>query len=496
MSIEELQKEVARLREENRLLQFAKTRAEEKLKDLLRRFFGPKSEKMDPAQLRLALESIQADEVLVEEEPPAPQAEPSAPRKHHGGGRRPVPENLPVVREVIDVPESERVGLEQIREEVTEEIDYRPSQFIRRQIVRPVYASKAKDQAPVQAAAPKRVIPGSGVGTGLVAHVLVSRFCDHLPYYRLEQIAARQGVTIDRQKMSTWVEHAAVLLKTVYDQLRSKLLNSGYVQVDETPIHVMDPERAGATRKAWLWAYHAPVESALVFDFNLSRGTDSPKAFFEDRGKGVIQTDGYGVYPAIFGERTDIELAGCMAHARRMWVKANESGDADAPAVLAEIQKLYRIEAEIRDTNPQQRSAVRGSRSTLIMANLHRLCQQTLAQALPASATGRAASYMLDRWPQLELFTRPNKGHVLIDNNPVERGIRPTAIGRKNWLFLGHPSAGWRTAVIYSIIGSCKLAKVNPYEYLVWVLQRLATATTSDVGLVTPLDYLAVKEQR
>jgi hypothetical protein len=114
----------------------------------------------------------------------------------------------------------------------------------------------------------------------------------------------------------------------------------------------MDPERAGATRKAWLWAYHAPVESALVFDFNLSRGTDSPKAFFEDRGKGVIQTDGYGVYPAIFGERTDIELAGCMAHARRMWVKANESGDADAPAVLAEIQKLYRIEAEIRDTNP------------------------------------------------------------------------------------------------------------------------------------------------
>ncbi len=167
MSIEELQKEVARLREENRLLQFAKTRAEEKLKDLLRRFFGPKSEKMDPAQLRLALESIQADEVLVEEEPPAPQVVPSAPRKHHGGGRRPVPENLPVVREVIDVPESERVGLEQIREEVTEEIDYRPSQFIRRQIVRPVYASKAKDQAPVQAAAPKRVIPGSGVGTGL-----------------------------------------------------------------------------------------------------------------------------------------------------------------------------------------------------------------------------------------------------------------------------------------------------------------------------------------
>lgn len=446
---------------------------------------------MNPAQIRLALESIQSDENLVEEEPPAPAVVEALPRKRQGGGRRPVPVNLPLVREVIDVPESERIGMEKIREEVTEEIDYRPSQYIRRQIVRPVYASKAKDQSPVQAPAPKRVIPGSGVGAGLIAHVLVSRFCDNLPY-RLEQIAARQGVTIDRQKMSTWVEHAAVLLKTVYDQLRNTVLKSGYVQIDETPISVIiDPEREGATRKGWLWAYHAPTASALVFDFNLSRGQESPKSFFESQGAGVIQTDGDGVYPVVFGGRKNIEHAGCMAHARRMWVNANESGDAAAPAVVAEIQKLYRIEAEIRDASPQERSAVRESRSTLVMANLHRLCQQTLAQALPASATGRAASYMLDRWQQLELFTKPNMGHVLIDNNPVEkRGIRPTAIGRKNWLFLGHPTAGWRTAVIYSIIGSCKLAKVNPYEYLVWTLQRLATATTADVGLVTPLDYL------
>lgn len=495
MKLEELQKENARLKDEIRLLQFAKTRAEEKLKDLLRRLFGPRSEKMDPAQLKLALEAIEADQELLEEEPPRPAEPKPESSKRQGGGRRPLPQNLPEVVERIEVPESEREGMVEIREEITTEIDYRPSQFIRRKIVRPVYASPSKDQAPVCADAPKRVIPGSGVGTGLIAHVLVSRFCDHLPYFRLEQIAARQGVTLDRQRMSAWAEHAAVLLKTVYDQLKQQILKSGYVQIDETPIQVMDPQKEGSTRKGWLWAYHAPTASALVFDFNLSRGQESPKAFFENQGSGVVQTDGFAVYPAVFANRTDIEHAGCMAHARRMWVQANESGDASAPAVLAEIQKLYQIEKEIKALTPAQRSEIRGSRSTLILANLQRLCQLTQAEALPASSAGKAASYLLERWAQLELFAQPGKGHIQIDNNPVERGIRPTAIGRKNWLFLGHPSAGWRTAVLYSILGSCKLAKVNPYDYLVWALGRLATATTANVGLLTPLDFLAVKEQ-
>lgn len=495
MSSAGLHQENLKLRKELEALQWEHKVLQAKFDDLKRRHFGPSSERVDSGQFGLALDGVREDEAIAESTP----QEPKVVAQHvarKGGGRRPAPENLPIERVVIDVPEAERVGMEKIREDVTEEIDYRPSQFIRRQIVRPVYASKAKDVAPVQALAPKRAIAGSRVGTGLIAHVLVSRFCDHLPYYRLEQIAARQGVALERQKMCFWMEHAAVLLKTVYDQLREEVLKSGYVQVDETPISVLDPDKEGASRKGWLWAYHAPNAGALIFDFNMSRGQESPRAFFGSDWSGVVQTDGYAVYPALFAANSKVEHAGCMAHARRMWVRAMEAGDVDAVALLAEIQKLYQLEAQWKQLGPQERSAQRELKSVKHLANLNLLCQKALTQALPASATGKAASYMLERWPALELFAKPGKGQLLIDNNPVERGIRPTALGRKNWLFIGHPDAGWKTAVLYSVIGSCRLAKINPYDYIVWALEHLAAANSTTIRAVTPLAYKAVKEPR
>ena len=298
------------------------------------------------------------DEAIAQEPAPAVEEKKSVqPRK--GGGRRPVPENLPTERVVLDVPEAERLGLVKIREEITEEIDYRPSQFIRRQYVRPVYVASDKSVAPVQAAAPVRVIPGSGVGTALIAHVLVSRFCDHLPYYRLEQIAARQGVALERQKLGHWAEHAAHLLLTVHAQLRETILNSGYIQVDETPVRVMDPDREGSTRQGWLWAYHAPTAQTLYFDFNLSRGRESPEGFFEPGWKGVLQSDGFSVYPALLRDRPGIVHAGCMAHARRKWVEAVDDGGQTVAIALALIQKLYLIEAELCAADPQERTRVR-----------------------------------------------------------------------------------------------------------------------------------------
>jgi transposase len=485
---------VAELARENALLRLEAESLRAELADLKRRMFGPKSEKIDPAQMDLAIKA-ELEDAAIEEQQQQSEVKPVAAGKRRGGGRRPVPANLPVERIVIDVPAQEREGMEKIREDITEEIDYRPSQFIRRQIVRPVYAPKSKDQAPVQALAPKRVIPGSGVGTGLIAHVLVSRFCDHLPYYRLEQIAARQGVALERQKMCTWMEHAALLLKTVYDQLRQQVLQSRYVQADETPINVMDPDKEGATRKGWLWAYHAPLSQAVVFDFSMSRGQESVRAFFPKDWSGVVQSDGYAVYPAVFEANPRVEHAGCMAHARRMWVRAMDAGDVEAVPVLAQIQKLYQIESEVRDLSAGEREAARAHKSSPVLMNLNRLCQKALMEALPASATGKAASYLLERWAALELFAQPGKGHLNIDNNPVERGIRPTALGRKNWLFIGHPDAGWRTAVIYSVMGSCRLANLNPYEYIVWALEKLAVSTSANVGMLTPLAYKAVKEQ-
>lgn len=496
--IDALRSQVAEAKAERDLLLAKIALLEAKLADLTRRLFGPKSEKLDPAQLQLALGSVQADDAIAQESPPAvEEKKPVQPRK--GGGRRPVPENLPTERVVLDVPEADRVGLVKIREEITEEIDYRPSQFIRRQYVRPVYAASDKSVTPVQAAAPVRVIPGSGVGTALIAHVLVSRFCDHLPYYRLEQIAARQGVTLERQKLGNWAEHAAHLLRTVQAQLRETILTSGYVQVDETPVKVMDPEREGSTRPGWLWAYHAPTAETVYFDFNLSRGRESPEGFFEPGWKGVLQSDGFSVYPALLRDRPGIMHAGCMAHARRKWVEAVDDGGQTVATALALIQKLYLTEAELSATDSQERTRVRQARSVLLLAQLQRHCQQAAANALPASGIGKAAAYALERWAQLEAFAQPGFGHVLIDNNPTERQIRPTALGKKNWLFVGHPDAGWRSAVLYSVLGSCKLAHLNPQNYLVWALDRLARATNQSVGSLLPADYRnslsAVKEQ-
>lgn len=271
------------------------------------------------------------------------------------------------------------------------------------------------------------------------------------------------------------------------------------MQADETPVSVMDPDHEGSTKKGWLWVYHAPHEKVIAFDFDMSRGQASPGRFFAPDWSGTVQSDGYGAYPAVFRERKGVQLAGCWAHARRAWVKAVDNGGERVARAMALIQKLYQVEAEAKTKglSHAERASVRASRSQMILADLNRLAVEACGVALPESATGKAAAYLLDRWPQLEAFAQPGNGHIEIDNNPVERGIRPSALGKKNWLFIGHPDAGWRSAVMYSIMGTCKLQGVNPYDYLVWVLPRLANGTTATIGDVTPAGFLAaVKEQR
>src|SRR6185437_9598747 len=200
------------------------------------------------------------------------------PRK--GGGRRAAPEHLPIERVEIDLPEAEKAGLVRIREEITEELDYQPSQFIRRHYVRFVYADPTKQTAPKLPELPARVIPQASVGVGLLVHLLVSKYTDHIPLYRFEQIAARVGVELARQKLCRWVEEAALLLRTIHDRLRRQILADGYVQVDETPVKVLDPDRGGHAALAYLWTYLSPLSQAIVFDFDLSRGRGNLREFF------------------------------------------------------------------------------------------------------------------------------------------------------------------------------------------------------------------------
>ena len=478
--------------------ELARERAEYRLADLLRRLYGPKSDKIDPAQLTLLRTQLQTDETLREEpQPPPPSAAAliQTSPKRKGGGRRRAPEHLPIELVPVDPPESERQGMTRIREEITEEIDYRPSQYIRRHYVRGVWVREDDEGAPIMAPLPPRVIPQAGCGAGLIAHTLVGKYVDHVPLARQEKIAARSGVDLPRQKLGRWVEAGAHLLLTVQEQLARRILDSGYVQADETPVKVLDPDRGGKAAQAYLWTYHSPPARAIVFDFNLSRGRDSPDRFFPDGWGGALQTDGYELYASLARERFGITRFGCMAHCRRKVADAVKAGEPAAVSLLLEIGKLYAIEKDAaeRRLTEHQRACLRHARARPILKDLQRAFTELQKSELPRSLLGEAARYAVNQWPELARYAKAGHGQILIDNNPIERGIRPTKLGMKNWLFIGHPDAGWRSAVTYSIVGTCKLLGVNPESYLTWVLPRLAAATTTTAarGLL-PHDFAVI----
>ena len=250
------------------------------LQEMIRRYFGRSSEKIDPDQLNLAFAAVEADQAIVEAEPPS---SPKAPRSPSQRRARRL-EDLPLLETItIDLPAEEKTGpdgapLVKIREEVTEEVDYQPGKLFRRRIIRPVYASPAHACPPRIAELPARVIPGGQVGAGLLAHVLLSKFVDHLPLYRQEQMLGRLGPTFTRQAMVQWVRHATLLLQGVHAELIRRATNGRYLQLDETPISLLDPERPGKARDAWLWAIHAPEQKIVAFEFHLTRGHGPPRS--------------------------------------------------------------------------------------------------------------------------------------------------------------------------------------------------------------------------
>jgi hypothetical protein len=286
--------------------------------------------------------------------------------------------------------------------------------------------------------------------------------------------------------MGKWVSHVTALFTPVHAALREGILRGHYIQMDETPISLLDPERCGNAGDAWLWAVHSPEQNSVIFEFNKSRSHAPPKALLE----GALQTDGFSAYDtaldALPGHR--IVRAACMAHARWGFVAAVPAGDDRATPFLVLFGALYRLEAEAKGMSPTDRALFRSERSVPLLLQLHaRLRSASIdLSILPQSILGKAIAYCLPRWSELSLFAEPGYGHVLIDNNPTERQIRLTKLGLKNWLFVGHPDAGDNPAVLYSIIGTCKLLKVDPWAYFNWALPNLAAATNKTAANFTP----------
>lgn len=473
-----LQSALEETKQENALLR-------QKVEALIRRVFGASSERIDPAQLELLLQLAGAAK------PEVPRVEPAAVSKTPRQPRAPrIPENLPLVEQVIE-PEPVLASPEQWRligQEVSEQLDFEPARFLRRRIIRRKYVHATDpDRAPIIASLPEKLLERGVAGAGLLAHILVSKYADHLPLYRQEQIfAQRHQINLPRQTLARWVELCADWLQPIYEQIRTGVMAGGYVQVDETPIEYLAPGH-GQTKQGYLWTCCEPGGD-VFYRWETSRAAECIGNLIGRDFQGVIGCDGYSAYRAFADRHNDIRLAGCWAHVRRKFHDAREQSPVRAGWVLRQLQHLYRIESQLRDVKagPALRVAVRSHQSRTLVQRLgHALLRfKASRQHLPQSLLGQAVEYALAQWSTLEVYL--GNGRVEIDNNLVENAIRPTAIGKKNWLFMGEAGAGQRGAIIYTLIESCRRRKIDPYAYLRDVLLRLPHMTNHQIPEITP----------
>jgi transposase len=490
--LSECQEALQQSRRENEVLR-------QKLNALARRLFGVSSEALNPAQLQLLLQLPELAAQPVEPLPAPPVVEKRLPAGRKARALR-LPEHLPVVEEVIEPEPVKQAPADWrcIGQEVSEQLDYEPAHFLCRRTIRKKYVHRTEvDPVPVIAPLPERLLDRSLPAPGLLAHILVSKYCDHLPLYRQEQIyAQRHQIQLPRQTLARWVALAADWLKPIYEQIRTGVMAGGYVQVDETPIDYLAPGH-GRTKQGYLWTGSRPGGD-VFFHWATSRAAACLDDFVPSTFTGTLQCDGYAAYRTFAHSHPQpIVLAGCWAHVRRKVYEAQESAPRLAGWLLGQIQHLYRIEASLRErrAGPKLRAALRASESRPIVERIERVLIKLKATGrhLPQSPLGTAIDYTLGLWPTLEVYLAD--GRVEIDNNLVENAIRPTAIGKKNWLFVGEAEAGERSAILYTLIECCRRRGINPFAYLKDVLTRLPNMTNRQIPEVTPAAWQRSQKQ-
>ena len=462
--------------------------------------FGRKSEKTDPDQFDLALEDLETAiaAVQAEDEADAPAGKRlSRPRATNRGS---LPGHLPRIEEVIE-PASLICAcggcLHCIGEDVSERLDVIPAQL--RVIVtrRPKYACRACTDGVVQAPTPARLIQAGLPTEATIAHVLVCKYADHLPLYRQAQIMSRQGIDLDRSTLADWVGRAAFELRPVFDALIADLKRSSKLFMDETRAPVLDPG-SRKTKTGYFWAlarddrpWGGAAPPGVAFTYAPGRGGQHAERILQGFS-GVLQVDGYAGYNRLIAPQRvgpDIRLAYCWAHARRKLVEITRNG----PAPIAEdgvkrIGELYRIEAELRGLDPETRRAQRQARSAPLVANMETWLSLHRARVAAKSPLGEALSYIAKYWNGLRLFL--TDGRVELDNNSVERTIRPIALNRKNALFAGHDAGAENWATIASLVETCKLNAVDPQAYLTSTLTTIVNGhKQSQIDDLLPWNY-------
>jgi transposase len=472
------------------------------IRRLVRHQFGRRSEQLTADQLQLGLEDLEqtvaANQAAQEAAAPAPkQAKPRAERPQRNLGD--LPAHLPRYEVWVDVESRECPccggALHQIGETRSEQLDVVPEVLRVRVTRRPRYACRACEGCVVQAPAPERPIDGGLATEAMVAHVLMSKYCDSLPLYRQSKMLARQGIALDRSTLSNWVGRACWWLTPLYDRVVSTALSSDQLFADDTTLPVLDPGR-GKTKLGRLWCYavddrpwRGPAHPVAVYVYAEDRKVIRPAAHLAGF-RGVLQVDGYAGFKRLAGDRKDdsIKLAFCWAHMRRPFYQFFESTKSPlAGHVLARIRDLYAIEAEIRGQPAEHRREVRQARSRPIVEALHAWLLQQEPRVSGVSELAKAMRYALHHWPGLLAFLED--GRIEMDTNVVERSIRPVTLTRKNALFAGSDGGARYWALAMTLIETAKLNGVEPMAWLTDVLERIVSGRTKANELHTLLPW-------
>jgi transposase len=464
-----------------------------RIQELERLVFGAKSERFvadtpHPEQLTIfgetpaePVEEAEKETVTYERSKPKPAAAP------HGRG------SLPAGLERVDIvlePEGDTTDMKKIGEEVTEELEYRAGRLFVKRYIRPKYA-KQGGEGILMAAAPGRPVPKSIAGPGLVAHLLVSKYVDHLPFHRQIAMFAREGVKIPASTVGEWMEAHSNLLVPLSERLRTHILASGYLQADETRIQVLDEGKKGKSHRGYYWVCHAVEEGLVLFGYDKGRTAAAALGLLKGF-KGHLQTDYYSAYDQ-FAAVPGVTLHACLAHVRRKFHDALGNDRKSAETMLGAIRWLYAVEEHARSQGMThvQRKALRQEYSLPMLGIMKDWLDSKCYTVTPSSPIGKAVNYALNVWTRLMAIFAT--GHVEIDNNLVENKIRPVALGRKNYLFAGSHEAAQRAAMVYSFMATCALHGVNPAEWLEDVFRRIQSHPINRIDELFPKQWKEAK---
>ena len=441
--------------------------------------FGSRSErhKSTPVASNQLNMFVDLEEAEQEAEEPTTQVKGYTKKKSHPG-RQALPDHLPV-EEVVIEPEEDTSGMEKIGAHVTEVLDYTPALLIRRRYIRPKYARP--EGGILIADMPDRPLPKSIAEAGLLTHIAVSKFVDHQPFYRqIEGFKRDHQIKIPSSTLNDWFAATCTLLEPLYNKLKEKLLDTDYLQADESPIKVLDKTKSGTTHQGYQWVYHDPLQKLILFDYRKGRGMHGPKEMLKDYS-GVLQCDGYTVYDKI-AKKGNIKIAGCLAHVRRKYVEAKDSDAKRATKALDIFTAIYTHEKKAKAS--EDRLGYRKAHMLPLMESLREWIDEQSIEVLPKSPIGKAMTYTINQWEKLMLiFTKED---IELDNNLIENKIRPLALGRKNYLFAGSHKGAERIALMYSLFATCKANDVNPADWMNETLRKIGSTSMKDLEQLLP----------